>query len=93
MQIKDTPKVYDVIIVGSGAGGGMAAHELTKAGAEVLLPEPVHGDAGGERVAGIDEPAGEGETVPRFRRGEREGEKGGHLRRDLFSRLIVESPA
>jgi len=28
-----------------------------------------------------------------LRRGEREGEKGGHFRRDLFSRLIVESPA
>jgi len=39
MQIKDNPKVYDVVIVGSGAGGGMAAHELTKAGAEVLLLE------------------------------------------------------
>ena len=39
MQIKETPKVYDVIVVGSGAGGGMAVHELTKAGAEVLLLE------------------------------------------------------
>jgi choline dehydrogenase-like flavoprotein len=31
--------VYDVVIVGSGAGGGMAAYELTKAGASVLLLE------------------------------------------------------
>ncbi len=31
--------VYDVVIVGSGAGGGMAAYELTKAGANVLLLE------------------------------------------------------
>lgn len=31
--------VYDVVIVGSGAGGGMAAYELTKAGATVLLLE------------------------------------------------------
>ena len=31
--------VYDAVIVGSGAGGGMAAHELTKAGARVLLLE------------------------------------------------------
>jgi choline dehydrogenase-like flavoprotein len=39
MAIIETPKVYDVIIIGSGAGGGMAAYQLTKAGADVLMLE------------------------------------------------------
>jgi len=39
MQIQENPKEYDVCIVGSGAGGGMAAHELTKAGADVVIIE------------------------------------------------------
>jgi len=38
-QIKKSAKVYDVVIVGSGAGGGMAAYMLSKAGANVLLLE------------------------------------------------------
>ena len=41
MQARDTParQVYDVCIVGSGAGGGMAAYALTRAGASVVLLE------------------------------------------------------
>lgn len=38
-QVRKSPKVYDAIIVGSGAGGGMAAYVLTKAGAKCLMLE------------------------------------------------------
>ncbi|MBS1729929.1 MAG: GMC family oxidoreductase [Bacteroidetes bacterium] len=39
LQIKKQPKKYDAIIVGSGAGGGMAAYILSKAGLKVCLLE------------------------------------------------------
>jgi choline dehydrogenase-like flavoprotein len=39
LQIKKQPKKYDAVIVGSGAGGGMAAYTLSKAGLKVCLIE------------------------------------------------------
>jgi len=37
LQIIGSPKVYDVIVIGSGASGGMAAWNLTRQGVNVLV--------------------------------------------------------
>jgi len=39
MQIKESSKVYDAIIVGSGAGGGMATKILAEAGLNIAVVE------------------------------------------------------
>jgi choline dehydrogenase-like flavoprotein len=38
-QVRRSPKVYDVVVIGSGAGGGTVAHVLTAMGIEVALLE------------------------------------------------------
>lgn len=39
MQLKKSPEVYDAIIVGSGAGGGMATKILSEAGLNIAVVE------------------------------------------------------
>ena len=39
LQVIRSPKVHDVVVIGSGAGGGTVAHVLTKLGVQVTLLE------------------------------------------------------
>lgn len=39
LYVKKQPKQYDVVIVGSGAGGGMAAYILANSGLKVCMIE------------------------------------------------------
>ncbi len=39
LQVKKQPKQYDAIVIGSGAGGGMATYVLANAGLKVCLIE------------------------------------------------------
>ena len=52
MQVIKSPKVYPVIVIGSGAAGGMAAWNLTQKGVQVLML-----DAGERRIVADGRPA------------------------------------
>jgi gluconate 2-dehydrogenase alpha chain len=58
---------FDVVIVGSGAGGAAAAYVLTSAGLDVLILE-----AGDNNFPGLDDPA-PGMPVPRYGNDELKG--------------------
>jgi choline dehydrogenase-like flavoprotein len=61
MQIKENSKEYDVIIVGSGAGGGMATKVLSEAGLSVAIVEagPFYDPANPDQMTQMKWPYGE----------------------------------
>src|SRR4051812_43387098 len=73
MQILHNRQIYDVCVVGWGAGGGMAARVLTEAGANVIMPEagpmwdPV---ADSKMSAGPSDPPRRGGAIPERQFGE-----------------------
>ena len=67
MQIIENNKVYDAIIVGSGAGGGMATKILADAGLKVAVVEagPFYDPKNPDHMTQLKWPPGES---PRRRR-------------------------
>ena len=61
---------------------------LDDAGAEIHLPEAIHGDARQQRIAGIDQPFGEAEAIVRRAGGQRR-QRGGNAGLHDFAGLIV----
>ena len=61
---------------------------LDDAGAEIHLPEAVHGDAGEQRIGGIDQPLGEAEPVV-GNAGGSGGRTAGNARLDLLAGLVI----
>ncbi len=61
------PETYDVVIIGAGMGGMLAACQLAQAGKQVLLVENlsfIGGRFSGFKVAGVEIPSGAFHTFP-----------------------------